>query len=80
MHINDKPVEMEVDTGASLTVISKSIFGQIQEGNKNLSLQPTSVKFHTFTGEFVPALRQVNVFVKCKDRKINSLSFVVSGN
>ena len=80
MHINDKPVEMEVDTGASFTVISKSIFGQIQEENKNLSLQPTSVKFHTFTGEFVPTLRQVNVFVKCKDRKINSLSFVVSGN
>ena len=47
VHINDKPVEMEVDTGVSLTVINKSIFDQIQEKNKNLILQLTSVKFRT---------------------------------
>ena len=45
VHINDKPAEMEVDTGASLTVINKSIFYQIQEKNKNPILQHTSVNF-----------------------------------
>ena len=72
VHINDKPVEMEVDTGASLTVINKSNFDQIQEKNKNLILQPTSIKFRTFTGEIMPALGQVNVSVKYKDQNIVS--------
>ena len=79
MHINDKPVEIEVDTSASLTAISKSIFYQIQEKNKNLILQSTSVKFRSFTSETVPALGQANVSVKYKDQNIESLLFVVSG-
>ena len=31
VHINDNPVEIEVNNGASLTVINKSFFDQIEE-------------------------------------------------
>ena len=42
LHIDSVPISMELDTGASLSIMSAAIFGLVQ---------PTTRKLRTYTGE-----------------------------
>ena len=53
-------VSMEVDTGASLTVISKMTMKQIP----HLEITPVAAKLHTYTGEVITPVGQADVNVK----------------
>ena len=57
--INGTPVQMELDTGASLSLLSKSTYEQIP----SLQLQPTDVQLKMYTGEVVQILGEVKVTV-----------------
>ena len=46
--LNDIPMKMEVDTGASLTVMGRKTFKRCF---KKVSLEPTDIKLRTYTGE-----------------------------
>ena len=46
-------VVMEVDTGASLIVLSEKILEEIKANCESLKLEPTKIMFHIFTGEIV---------------------------
>lgn len=52
---------MEVDMGASVTVISEATLDKIGETTPALQLQPTDVKLRTYAGEEIPAVGRVTV-------------------
>ena len=54
--MNGKEVQMEVDTGASMSIISDSTYHTLQMTPTNPVLQGTDVKLTTYTGENVPVL------------------------
>ena len=47
---------MELDTGASKTVISEEVFKDLCKLEPHLKLQPSVTKLRTYTGEFIPIL------------------------
>ena len=51
VHINGAELPMEVDTGASLTLISKSTFDKLWNAQEAPNLQSTTSKLRTYTGE-----------------------------
>jgi len=51
VQINSADLPMEVDTGASLTLISKSTFDQLWDVQAASPIQPTNSKLRTYTGE-----------------------------
>ena len=58
--MNGKNVSMEVDTGASLTVISEMTMKQIP----HLEITPVAAKLCTYTGEVITPVGQADVNVK----------------
>ena len=74
--INGTPVQMELDTGASLSLLSKSTYEQIP----SLQLQPTDVQLKTYTGEVVQILGEVKVTVNYGKHKQQLVVYVVNGN
>ena len=58
--VNGKNVSMEVDTGASLTVISEMTMKQIP----HLEITPVAAKLRTYTGEVITPVGQADVNVK----------------
>ena len=78
IHLNGVPVVMEVDTGASLTVVNEITFNEIKSRCPSLKLEASKIKFRTFTGQIVPALGEVYV---AYDNQVAELPlFVVAGN
>ena len=49
--VNGKQLTMEVDTGASASIINQETFELIREGQSVLELQKSAVKLQTYTGE-----------------------------
>ena len=69
------PMDMEVDTGASLSVMSEAKFTELHKGK--LPLVPTEVVLHTYTGEEVKPLGSLDekVCYEGKDYKNSSCPF-----
>ena len=61
LKLDDKPLTMEVDTGASVSLVSRETFKQLQ---LKMVLKPTSVCLNTYSGEPLPVLGEVDVVVK----------------
>ena len=62
MKIKNVKTKFEVDTGASLTLVSKNIFEELQRKGKNaLKLQSSKIIPKTFTSERIKPLSKVNV-------------------
>ena len=59
--ISDKPTKMEIDTGASLTIVSEHT---LREQWPELIVLPSRVKLHSYSGEAIPVLGTVDVVVK----------------
>ena len=74
--INRIPTEMEVDTGASVTVIGESMFQRMFE-NHRPKLENTNIKLRTYTGEFIKAKGVAEVQVRYEDQSA-SLPLVVT--
>ena len=56
IRVNGTPVEMEIDTGASASIVREETFNKIQEGQSKLELKPVAVRLQTYTGEPIPVL------------------------
>ena len=61
--INTKPVSMEIDTGASASVINEAVYKLISRGEPKPQLQPTQAVLKTYTGEQIPVLGMFNAVV-----------------
>ena len=58
--INDKSTKMETDTAASLTIMSERT---LREQWPELTVLPSRVKLHSYSGEAIPVLGTVDVMV-----------------
>jgi len=61
MQINDAKLPMEMDTGATLTMISKSTYDRLWEAQAASSIQSTNSELRMYTGENIEILGIVKV-------------------
>ena len=70
---------MEVDTGASLSLISETTYKKLWESDTLPELQQTTVKLRTYTGEEMRVLGCINVRVQSKEQEAQLPLLVVKG-
>lgn len=63
-NVNGQNIDMEIDTGASLSVINRETYESLRQGNENLVLKESKVVLHTYTGKRVSPLGILEVTVK----------------
>ena len=77
--LNDIPVEMEIDTGADVTIITQDTFEKLQQAG-DLSLEPANSKLKTYTGEDITVLGVVQLMVRYNSKQLSLSVHVVSGS
>ena len=79
--INSVPISMEVDTGASLTIVNEESFKEIAEQNPSLHLCKTKLPvLQTYTGEGIKTMGRAKVDVQVNGDASKQLELtVVSG-
>ena len=80
LKIDGENLPMEVDTGASMTLISKATFDKLWNPQNAPSLQPTSSKLRTYIGEHIEVLGAANVNVSFQEQHKQLQLLVVRGN
>ena len=78
--INGKTLSMEVDTGASVSVVGKETFEFIRDGLTTLEIQQSSVRLRTYTGEAIDILGLVLVPVEHNGQTANLPLIVTAGD
>ena len=73
--VNNLPVQMELDTGASLSLLNKQTYDKIP----NLQLQPTDIQLKTYT-EVLQILGEAKVTVNYGEQTEQLVVYVVKGN
>ena len=58
MELAGKPVKMQLDTGASVALVSERLY---KEKLKECPLQPASIRLSSYTGDTIPVLGQIQV-------------------
>ena len=59
--LNDVPVDMVLDTGASLSIISQATFNRLKQHDATLTLHPSTTRLLTYTGEPIPVVGATNM-------------------
>ena len=77
--INKKPLIMELDTGASYSLISEQTYQSIWPEKDGPGLKESSVKLHTYTGEQVEVVGHITVSVYCDNQTVELPLLVVKG-
>ena len=78
--VNGRPLTMEVDTGAAVSVVSETTFGSIREGVTSLELQPTATRLQTYTGEPIQVKGSTVVKVEHYGQALDLPLIVSAGN
>ena len=79
VNINCIPVAMELDTGASATVINETVYRQINEGRQKPELQESKTVLRSYTGQEVPILGKFTGSVNYKGQNKELPVIVVKG-
>ena len=74
--INGQPLSMELDTGAAVTLVSEETF---QSKWSNVTLQPSTARLHTYSGEPLPVVGQAEVKVQYGEQELRLPLIVVGG-
>ena len=61
---NDVPVDIVLDTGASLWIISQMTFNRLKQHDATLTLHPSATRLLTYTGEPIPVVGATNMTVQ----------------
>ena len=77
LKVNNVEVVMELDTGASLTIMSEKTF---KHRLPHLELQPSAVILKTYSGEQLTVLGQAQVKVAYKNQEIEAPLIVLAGD
>ena len=77
MDVNEKPLSMEIDTGATVSLISTATFKSLFQ---NTTLEKTSIRLRTYTGKPIAVAGQLKVKVRYKQYMGNHLLYVVKGS
>ncbi|XP_028418795.1 uncharacterized protein K02A2.6-like [Dendronephthya gigantea] len=75
--INTYPIEMELDTGSSVSLIPEKLFES--KFKESMPLKRSSVTLRTFTGERVPVLGEAEVQVGYESQRMKLPLLVVKG-
>ena len=67
--VNNKDLQMEVDTGASASVISEETYGRLWKREDAPPLRPTAVLLRTYTGEKLALLGSITVDVQYQEQR-----------
>ena len=51
VYLNEFPIEMILDTGASLSIINQATFHELQQHSPDVLLTPSTARLQTYTGE-----------------------------
>ena len=74
--INGTPIDLEIDTGASFTLVSEQTF---RERWPTTQLSTSDITLRSYTGESIPVLGCVDVNVKCGNQVATLPLVVVKG-
>ena len=77
VHLNGHPVEMEVDTGAAVSVISETLF---HDKFSESQVESAKVQLKTFSGEEIPLVGQFHGSVQYENQELTLPVIVVTGN
>jgi len=80
LYLNSTPVIMELDTGASISVLSEATYQQLASQGSFPSLQPSEVKLKSYTGQDIPVLGSASVEARYDTCVANVLMQVVDGD
>ena len=69
MEINGSRVQMEVDIGAPLSVMSEKMFKEIGGERQSSALEPMSANLRTYTGEMIEPLGLQDFLLNMEKRK-----------
>ena len=72
-------LRMEVDTGASLSLISEATYRKLWPKDKAPQMESTQIKLRTYTGEELEVLGTINVDVTFKEQLQNLRLVIVAG-
>ena len=80
VNIEGKVVPMEVDTVASVTVVSEATLASIWGPQPVPPLQSTTVKLRTYTGSEIPVVDKLTVRVRHQDQQLELPLVTVVGS
>ena len=78
--LDGKVLDMEVDTGASLSLISEATFKSLWNASAAPALQESAVKLRTYTGEEIAVLGSILVTAGTNDQEARLPLLVVAGS
>ena len=64
LSLNDVPIKMIMDTGASLSIISRATYDRIKEHSPSVTLTPSSARLQTYTGQLIPVVGATQLSVR----------------
>ena len=77
--LNNSSLDMELDTGASLSIISEKTFNSLWSTQARPKLEASSVKLHTYTKEAIRVVGSISVEVTYKTQAKTLPLLVVAG-
>ena len=79
VELNQTPLSMEVDTGASVSVISRDTYKKLWPSAQAPPLKNSNVQLQTYTGESLAILGTIHVEVHCNNQTATLPLVVVKG-
>ena len=77
VEIDGKSLPLEIDSGASLTLVSERT---LRDNLPDLKLSPSEISLRSYSGESIPVLGSVNVTVKYSNQEASLPLIVVKGD
>ena len=78
--VNEVPLKMEVDAGATNSIMGYSTLATTWPEEQISEVKATKAKFHTYTGEEIAVKGAVDVKVKYGDQEANLTVTIVDGD
>ena len=78
--VNGNSLSMEIDTGASVSIVSKQTLETVHEGTTSLVLKESAVKLQTYTGEVIGVCGSTMVPVEHNGQTVTLPLIVTVGN
>ena len=77
--VNGTTLQMEIDTGSALTLISQETFSKLWPQGEAPQLEKTSLRLRTYSGEELKVIGRAVVRVGCGGQVVEDLGLVVVG-
>ena len=76
LYVNEKPLTMEVDTGAAVTIVSEQQFRRLLPQGQ---VSKSTVVLRTYTSEVIPMLGEVQLNVQYKGQSYTLTAYITKG-